>query len=239
MSQIAKSERPDQTDASKRAPSATSLQSGAQDSLVAQCEAFIKLVRPFGIRTQPFTDRSKEIALRMDEVRATETLRQFQTICELYEKAIRRDLDIKDTRQLTWWAVKELGLRPPSDFFDKIEKADVVECYDSNQVQVFRSLSFFEFCTYDVLSVLTRPWHELYGRNIALNQKALNEMFEILERGESTLPFTLPLHRLWEVDSAEKREFIMNHRFRAPLFDPQSKLRAGIIMTSRVEIIAE
>lgn len=203
--------------------------------LLRKCSAFSKLLRFAGLDVSPYEKSSRTILQQLSETQVRNILVQFETNFELYERAKVRGQNLRDTRQLTWWAVKELGLRPPMDFFDKIEDADIVECYNEDQIQVFRSLSFFDFCSYDVLSVLIRPWHELYGRDLGLHGKAFEEMLEVLSRGESTMRFSLPPHRLWEVSSVQKREFVILHKYRGPLKKLGSSKPNGIIMTSYVE----
>jgi hypothetical protein len=142
---------------------------------------------------------------------------------------------MRSSRQLTWSALKILGLRPPLDFFDKIQNEDIVEIYNTDQVQIFRTLRFFELCSYDVASILMIPWYKLYGRSSQMEEIGLREMNDSLFSGTAAVPFDMPSHELSEIASAEMRVFEMRHRWRGPLMgrDANGNMsRQGIIMTS-------
>lgn len=68
------------------------------------------------------------------------------------------------------------------DFFDKINDTDIVEVYDVNTYeQQFANNVFFQFSNYDAMTLMTRPFPQLYKRDkkhdselLAMVQKAVH-----------------------------------------------------------------
>ncbi len=207
-------------------------------SLLSDVEAFSELCLQEGVVVAATSTQSLEAAqaLSVDVLRSIG--QGFHRYRQLLDDARRRNVSLRDSRQLSWAALRFLMVTPTSDFFDLIETDDLVECYDLQHRQTFRTLRFFELCSYDVLSVLVTPWHELYGRDSKLHEEGIREMVDSLEKSLVTKAFMLPAHELWEISSNERRVFEITHKVRAPLFhrnSATSRARAGVIMTSKAQ----
>lgn len=68
------------------------------------------------------------------------------------------------SHSLAWAALKILGLRPPDDAFATILDTHIVEIYNTNFTQVFRSFNFFNFVSYSLDELMTHHFSDLYTR---------------------------------------------------------------------------
>ncbi|MCB9083565.1 MAG: hypothetical protein H6624_04440 [Bdellovibrionaceae bacterium] len=61
--------------------------------------------------------------------------------------------------------IRSKGLVMPGDLESYIRDGDIIEVYDGQGIQQYRSFNFFELCTYSLDEVFTHDWMELYERN--------------------------------------------------------------------------
>jgi len=195
-------------------------------------EKFSRLGRSLGLDLVAYTSKSQIRPAPISDELLGSISRALETYKQLLIEAIIDKQDPCDAGQLSWFAIKKLNLVPTMDFFGKIRRDDIVECYNQDQIQIFRSLRFFELVSYDLVSILTRPWHELYGRDEKIHERGIAEMADSLTDCHQTKAFKLEGHELWENLSEEKRVFWIKHRFRSPLFEKGKNLPVGIIMSS-------
>ncbi|RYZ72649.1 MAG: hypothetical protein EOP05_10795 [Proteobacteria bacterium] len=95
---------------------------------------------------------------------------------------------------LVWGALKELGLRPPSDAFTHIKDSHLVEIYNVNFGQIFRSLNFLQFVSYSIDELMTYHWHELYERTGSTTDEMLR-MIDIVKANKAPTTYVRPFTR--------------------------------------------
>ena len=88
-------------------------------------------------------------------------LAQYVSICQ---DVLASGGDLRSTRTFVWRAFRAFGMKPNASFFESMSEDHVVEIYDLNNVQIFRNFRFFEFCSYTLEDVFTRPWTDLFIR---------------------------------------------------------------------------
>lgn len=71
---------------------------------------------------------------------------------------------LKDTRFVTGKAIQRLGLEIEEQYLNLIENQHVVEIYNEQQTQIFRSFRFFEVSSYTLEDLLCRRWYHIYDR---------------------------------------------------------------------------
>lgn len=210
--------------------------------LIYCCYFFSSFLQRHSICVDPFREESLEFAQKLDPYTIKTVRRAIEGYLQLLTHAESKGIDVRNARQLSWSALKFMNLKPHSEFFDKIKDDDIVEFYNTEQVQIFRSLRFFELVSYDVLSVLTRPWHELYSRNDHFHEVAFREMCDAADPKSGPQRFSLPAHVLIEAISDLRLKFVISHKWRGPLWERRSVGKSGVvgvIMTSEAELYAE
>jgi len=151
------------------------------------------------------------------------------------ESASKDSVPLNDSNHsLVWWSIRRLGLRPLSDVFAKLEKDDVIEIYNSDFIQVFRSLNMFRFLSYSLEEILCYQWFELFKREQNITESLLS-IASNMGAGKitSTVEPDLPAHTVEEIFSASKNWAKMKFRLITPLFGPHGQ-PAGLMTASKV-----
>jgi len=163
-----------------------------------------------------------------------ETFKRFQSFkleqkIQIYERlliyykicasAAQNNVDLYDDKHsLVWWAIRHLNLRPPSDFFQYLEKDDVVEIYDSECIQIFRSFSFFQLCIYPLDQLLTYEWPELYERDETITKSMIELAGNLINGNIQGVHFcNTPTHSVVQRSGNVETRVANTHRFVAPL----------------------
>lgn len=158
----------------------------------------------------------------------------------IYTSMIANKSDMRDNSALVWSAFRELGLRPPSDFFDKVGSEDVIQLYSEDHVHLFANFRFFELCSYTIEEIYSLPWSDLWSRS----ESDLQRIFQIIGQVKdpavtTTLTLNEPPHAVKELASAFKFELNYALRCIAPLWDQRTRQRGGLIVIERVQITSE
>ncbi|MGZ3722944.1 MAG: hypothetical protein ACXVA9_08450, partial [Bdellovibrionales bacterium] len=127
-------------------------------------ETYTQLIAKFGRKAVPY--RTPELPIFMSAKKKTR-VRAFMYL--LFNVQVLSEHlasgEPADERKLTWRALVKCKLTPASDFIDRIEAGDIVEIYLlREQLQIYRSMTFFDICTMSVEELLFEPWYKLGSR---------------------------------------------------------------------------
>lgn len=164
-------------------------------------------------------------------------VRNFRELCQ---DSVEPEGPTSNDRQLLWNTLRKLKAVPPSDIIDKIGDGDVIEIYNTEFIQVFRNLNYFDISSYSLVEVFTHQWDELYEReNPGIGQQMMGVALSVIS-GQAKSTFVCPVdpHVLKERFSEEQLRLSMIPGYVSPLFDRDHKL-VGAIFTSKVEILNE
>ncbi|MEZ0390714.1 MAG: hypothetical protein ACAH59_00765 [Pseudobdellovibrionaceae bacterium] len=127
------------------------------------------------------------------------------------------------------------------DFWSRVKSNEVIEIYNQNQIQIFRTLNFFNYCGYSLLDLLTNEWYTLWQRPStileALKTKA-EEVFSGVTSGAQAL--NLSNHLVLEIFNSEKDEFflprsmLIEFGILCPLYRRDLPIVQGALITSSV-----
>ena len=104
-------------------------------------------------------------------------VRELKFYLEICEETLANGHDLRNSKQLVWYAMRKFGFVPPSNMFDLVDDSYVVEVHDRELHQVFRNFVFYEYCSYSLEELHCRPWPELYKRD----QNAMASMLEVVD----------------------------------------------------------
>ncbi|QDK38726.1 hypothetical protein [Bdellovibrio sp. NC01] len=183
---------------------------------------------------------------------AREALTYFSLLDEALQRAIVVDLmnyyqicldmratgqTLKSTRVFTEKALDRLDLHIDPKELERIEDQHIIEIYDVDQRQIFRSFRFFEVSSYTLEDLLCRRWYHIFLRppeHEAAFQAKVNEFFTASEK--KTMELGLPECPVSESETLERLKiFAQVHRF-VPLFDQNKQFKAVmLVITARPE----
>src|SRR5690606_14370708 len=83
--------------------------------------------------------------------------------------------------------LKNMHLRAPQSFVDKIDEDDLIEIYNLENIQIFRNLKFYETTTYSLEDLLLYDWPELYSRPKRMTEQLLNLVESVIRQDDTEL----------------------------------------------------
>ncbi|WP_374001344.1 hypothetical protein [Bdellovibrio bacteriovorus] len=123
-----------------------------------------------------------------------------------------------------------VGIIPSEDLNDTIHREKYIQIYNSDQLQIFRSLSCYDRCSFTLEQLTTHPWFDLWERD-SLFYYAL---FGLASTALKVVKFTklrlnFPFHRVTELNSAN--QFSFDYRIKSlSALTRQGKLQAALLI---------
>lgn len=113
----------------------------------------------------------------------------------------------------------------PSHLDQHIEDEDIIEVYDEQAIQCYRSFNFFEICSYSLEDIFSYPWWNLYERNVFVTRTIGNLFSEIVAKGlKEPLHVDVPDHVVREIWSLGQSTLKVRQRVLFPLQSQVSKM---------------
>lgn len=149
----------------------------------------------------------------------------LSTCHDLCAGAVRNGLTLRQNDlSLAWWAIRSFNLRPLSDVFSHLKENDIIEIYDKDHVQIFRSFDFFKFVSYSLDEICTHSWWELYERDEKVTEKMIEVANQAVEnKNPRTLLAPFPTHFTTEKFSDQRRVTHIESRLVSPLLNGQGE----------------
>lgn len=154
----------------------------------------------------------------------------------LIDYSVTEKMDPIQDQQLTWYAMKCLNLRGPSDLFSMIDKDDCVEIYTTEGVQLYRNFHFFKYCSYSLEELMTYPFFELYSRPEWLQSEMLKAVELCFQTPEQVTPCKVPSHPCYETKS--QRAYAGTVSFKKICALKQTAAYSAFLVTSHLSLNA-
>lgn len=137
------------------------------------------------------------------------------------QKAEKLNVPLVDrSHSILWWALKEMHMIPRSDVFALLEENDVVEVYNGQSIQVFRTFNLFRYLSYTLEELMCFEWFRLFERDDEITRSMLKVGDDILSGKVMRTHFpNFPSHYVTEKFSATRMRTLVQHRFISPLSD--------------------
>lgn len=155
---------------------------------------------------------------------------------ELCKEQMSEGYSLKDGPTFVWRALRKLNLIPRSDLFQYFNEDSVIEIYSNENVQLFRNLNFFRFCSYTLEELHSREWWLLFDRDASITDGLVGYATKIFtdEIKENFVP-QIPLHIVRELESADKLVTEIEFTVMGPLL--KNKRAAALIVAENPKII--
>jgi|GEM_PF-3861168 len=146
----------------------------------------------------------------------------------IYEKLEIEGLPINDHEAFRC-ALNQFNLKTVDDVEQFFDSGDIIEIYDMNLVQMYHNLTFYLYCSYDILQLATTPLYQLYTRDAESNAAIVKKIDEVLkDPNRRTVKFTVPEHYLKETKIKTPARFKINFKYISPLLNEQGEAVAVV-----------
>lgn len=183
-----------------------------------------------GLSTRAYVDRSNLHFAKLSYDQQKNQFQHLMTYLEVCEETIEQGHSLKETGFLVWNILKKLGLKSENDVFHLLNEKDIVEIYDSNNVQIFRNVNFFRICGYTLDELNSIPWWRLFIRDEQISRAIFAKASAIFS-GESTgaISDIVPTHIVEEVESEMKFKQKIDLKYLIPMRDSQNIVKCFVI----------
>lgn len=198
---------------------------------------FAAFAANYGLTIEPYSEITWTKFRSISGPMQQDAYDKFNAYSELCVAAADCGITINDDRSLAWWAIQKFGLRPCSDFFDKLTKDNVLELYNRDFVQIYRNWAFFQISSYSMGDLFVYPWPELYVREPEVTQNLIDYASMALSGSHKhTVACTSPRHIVVESLSAGKNILDMELNYVSPLFDQRGAIAAFFAVSSVTKV---
>lgn len=173
-----------------------------------------------GLALVPFHDASLPYFQKLSsDARAALTRQVTEYVDVMSESSIEDRSVLRNSRTL-WRMLGRLRWRPAPDLFESLRDEFVIEIYDADGLQIFRSFNFFPLCTYTLEEIYTLPWFELYDRDEARFGQTLDIVRDVLTQPQlGTRPMVGGVHEVRERKGPVRRCTTIRPEVISPLHD--------------------
>lgn len=129
------------------------------------------------------------------------------------------------------------------EFWNKLEKDDVIEVYSSENIQLFRTFNFFKISSYSLLDLLTLEWFLLWERPSFVLNGLIQAATEMMQgQMKSATQLDSKRHILKEIYNDDTIGFkcssvLVDPGLACPLYEPGSDQVKGFLFTLRGKVL--
>ncbi len=194
--------------------------------------------RQAGVEMLPFRKPSLPLFTTQDENQQLRIVKALEISVQICRNTRAQGQDMRDTPSLTWQALKELKLRPPSDLFSNIHDTSIIEVHSPDGLQIFRNFNFYRYCSYSLEELYCGSWDLLFERApgiLSIMKATLLKLYTGEIQGTHTL--SLPVHAVRELASPLQYEIELEMQRVAALYAEGSEHPAATLVIEAARLI--
>jgi len=166
-----------------------SLNFGTDAKIIQQIDLIYGLLHNASVPVRPYTEKSVQILMTKDEETKVKILSNLTSWSSILSSAGPL-LEPKDERVLAKKALNHFGFMTSPRNWEDIQLDEIIEIYNPEGIQLYRSLNFFKTCGYSLLDLCVNEWFVLWERP----QAVIHQMHAVVG----------------EVMSGRKKDYAMN-----------------------------
>lgn len=167
------------------------------ESLLAEIQGFATLLKHYEIEVGIESEPARAAWFNLAENAKQEILKRFSTYHRNCRDLHMSGISLRDNIAVLSHCLKRSNLFAKNDIREFISNEHMVEVYNLENVQIFRSINFFDYCNYTLLDLLSREWMELYERLSSITESIFREIHSSVAAKEFRL-FDTPAHVMKE-----------------------------------------
>ncbi|XGC80016.1 hypothetical protein ACES2L_11820 [Bdellovibrio bacteriovorus] len=190
------------------------------------------LIENEGVIIRPYSNPSLSYFNVLSTEEQNEVLHNLESYYQICLDVKKSSRSLRETRYFTECALNHLGYTVDSQMLDKIEDHHLIEIYSYSQTQMFRSLLFFDVCSYTLEDLYCRKWYSLYERTPE-DHKLVEDLVVRYMGSENKVPIAVanPQHVIKEKDSLERLSIINKMLWLVPLYKNEKDVAMLLIST--------
>ncbi len=192
-------------------------------------ETLAQMAKSEDIELVPFESRELNKFRALPEVVQSGVTQILSEYVSILESIKAQGQNLSYNLNSVWAAFGRYGMRPNFGLLQLLHPEDIIEIYNLDGIQVFRSFHFFRLCSYTIEDLLCSTWHDLFHRESGPDT-AYFEYFGRLISGKirDTEKMAVDAHLVRETSSPKRLVGIVEPRYVAPLFDNTKRVNGFV-----------
>jgi hypothetical protein len=200
--------------------------------------AYQNLAAEAGVQIVAFKDPSLPRFSAKKTQERQEILHALSVCVKVCEMTRAQKKSLADSQVLVWNAIKEFGLRPPSDFFSYVTPDCVIELHSPEDIQLFRNFNFYRYCSYTLEELYSDSWDRLYDRPSSILQHMMAFVGKVYGgKVSSTVNPEIPTYHARELHSEQRYTVEVQWLWAAPLFQEGTSTPVATIAIEQAKIV--
>ncbi|WP_413612511.1 hypothetical protein [Bdellovibrio sp. HCB-110] len=180
-------------------------------------ENICALILDAGLVIRPYSNPSLSFFALLSETEKIEVIRDLQIYYQICLDVKMEGGSLRDPKHFTEKALLRQGLNADPFILEQIKSDNLVEAYTFSGTQIFRTLLFFEVCSYTLEDLYCRKWYHLYER-APEDQKNIEDTIGLfMSNPDKALEVPNKEHVIHERDSLERLSIRNKMYWMAPL----------------------
>lgn len=152
----------------------------------------------------------------------------------------RRGFSKQSEIQSFKWALKkaDLELADPN-FYDCLEEGDIMEVFSEQGVQLYRSWSCYQYCSYSALELKLYDWDTLYQRPAWVAKTLWELMPKLFEPGAKTMAYDIPEYVMTERLHKRNRRLLFRMKYASPLVNRTTGRICAFVSTGQLSLLQD
>lgn len=219
-------------------------------AIIELAERLASMSTARGYAVKPYTQKSLVTLATLPVEKKQSLIANLQTTINIFTSGteiekINPSVDHPE-RRLVEMALDFYGYRIDNeDFWKTIKRNELVEIYNTENIQIFRTFNFFKTSSYSILDLLINEWYNLWERPNGV----FDNMFKVigsLFSGEikGIAPAGVPEHVINEIFNAEdeihfiSRSSLCRFGIVCPIYDKRDGKIGGLLVSAQVTPVA-
>lgn len=200
------------------------------EKLVHQLEVYAHYLNQSGYGTTATQNHFRFLKEKADPNLVAIASQRLHHTIELIDEAEREGLSPRSEfgeLELLKRFLAKLGLSVPKGLPTLLDKDDVIEVYDRNAVQAYRSFNFFTICSYSLEDIFLNEWWNLYERSVFITNKIGDMAVDIFANNKKEPVWVkAPEHWVNEIWSPMKGRCLIRQKILYPIVGPTQQIDA-------------
>lgn len=148
------------------------------------------------------------------------------------EKRIHPSDDIRMLQEF----LDQHNLYLPFELKKYIDEGDIIEIYSEDFVQIYRNKTFFEFCSYDMDTILSNSFDTLFRRDPEITKALLSQAQLCLTQFTGVQPIGTPVHYMQEHFANNSKIFKIEHKWCSPVVSKINNKTLGLFCSQKATL---
>lgn len=208
------------------------------NDLLSELYGFAALLKEYGFDVAIDSPASRAAWASLDTSKKQGILKNFSTYYRNCLEMHAAGVSLRDNRAFVFHSLKRTNLFAVDNTSNLFTNDHMVEVYNLSNIQIFRSINFFDYCNYSLLDLLAREWMDLYERLPSITKSLFGELSAAIEAKELRRILT-PAHVMRERDANPCGVFQTDVLYCCPLYNAPGVLAGYLLVWDVKEIDLE